>query len=286
MSSTRGCTVAGLKKCIPRTCSGRAVAVAISPIEIDDVFDARMPDGCTMRSRVAKTCALTSGASMTASMTRSRSASSSNDVEKRRRPSMALRSSSLSLPRLTALAVLDSRRCWATSAKAASTSTTMVSHPLRAATSAMPDPIVPPPITATFSIAIVVVVLSDGTRYRNAATIVEGFAFARVGRFGRESLRATPRGLAAADAAARAPRSTDATTERRDPGGSGPPETPLPQQAAAHGGTTRPPRSAPRCAAPDTGWRRAPRHGTPRSRRSRRRAGPETVSHPLRILVP
>ena len=69
-------TLAGLKKWVPTTSSGRPVAEAISVIERVEVLDARMAPGCMTASSLAKTCFLTSMDSNTASTTMSASAMS------------------------------------------------------------------------------------------------------------------------------------------------------------------------------------------------------------------
>ena len=70
-SSTRGCTGAGLKKCMPTTLPGRWVRTDSSVMESDDVFDANTVSGPQTRSRAANTSALSASRSGTASTTRS-----------------------------------------------------------------------------------------------------------------------------------------------------------------------------------------------------------------------
>ena len=109
INSTSGWTVAGLKKCIPRTCGPRLVLFAISPIEIEDVLEARMPSFCTISSSVLNTDALTDGDSTTASITRSRSVSSSKFVVKDILLSSPDLSSSVIFSLDTAFSVLTSK---------------------------------------------------------------------------------------------------------------------------------------------------------------------------------
>src|SRR5256712_12312221 len=61
----------GLKKCNPKTLSGRFVAEAILLLLIDEVFEARIVFLGQTLSRVANTCSLIPGSSKTASTTRS-----------------------------------------------------------------------------------------------------------------------------------------------------------------------------------------------------------------------
>src|SRR5881628_645815 len=71
ISSTSFIVGTGLKKCNPRTLSGRLVADAILLILIEEVFEARIVFLGQTLSRVAKTFSLTPGSSNTASTTRS-----------------------------------------------------------------------------------------------------------------------------------------------------------------------------------------------------------------------
>ena len=66
-------TLAGLKKCVPMTFSGRAVAAAISFTSSVEVLVARIASGLQTSSSRAKTCFLRSISSNTASMTMSAS---------------------------------------------------------------------------------------------------------------------------------------------------------------------------------------------------------------------
>src|SRR3989441_11826674 len=71
ISSTSFIVGTGLKKCNPRTFSGRFVADAILLILIDEVFEARIVFLGQTLSRVEKTCSLIRGSSKTASTTKS-----------------------------------------------------------------------------------------------------------------------------------------------------------------------------------------------------------------------
>ena len=74
-SSTRCITGTGLKKCMPMTDAGRAVAIASFMIGIDDVFDARIASGdSTTLSSIENTWTFSGSLSTTASTTSSRSA--------------------------------------------------------------------------------------------------------------------------------------------------------------------------------------------------------------------
>src|SRR2546425_815206 len=71
ISSTSFIVGTGLKKCNPKTLSGRFVAEAILLILIDEVFEARIVFLGQTLSRVAKTFSLIPVSSKTASTTRS-----------------------------------------------------------------------------------------------------------------------------------------------------------------------------------------------------------------------
>src|SRR2546428_14123029 len=71
ISSTSFIVGTGLKKCNPRTFSGRLVAEAILLMLMDEVFEARIVFLGQTLSRVAKTCSFIRGSSNTASTTRS-----------------------------------------------------------------------------------------------------------------------------------------------------------------------------------------------------------------------
>ncbi len=74
-------TLAGEKKCMPITLSGREVAAAISLTSRADVFDARMAPGLQIGSSSAKIDFFSSMSSNTASITMSQSAKSALSVE-------------------------------------------------------------------------------------------------------------------------------------------------------------------------------------------------------------
>ena len=66
-------TLAGLKKCIPQTSSGRPVAEAISSMSSVEVLDASTMPGRAALSSLPNTSFLTAMSSNTASITRSAS---------------------------------------------------------------------------------------------------------------------------------------------------------------------------------------------------------------------
>ena len=94
-------TLAGLKKCMPITSSGRFVNDAILSRSSVDVFEARIAPGFITSSSVLKTCSLTAMSSNTASMTRSASFRSSYLSVVDSRPMRSSSLSCLSLPFLT-----------------------------------------------------------------------------------------------------------------------------------------------------------------------------------------
>ncbi|MNN91668.1 hypothetical protein D3C81_2098110 [compost metagenome] len=75
-TSSRRMTLAGLKKCSPTTLWGRDTVAAMASTSSEDVLVAKIASGLQILSRVRNTCCLTSGASNTASITRSASARS------------------------------------------------------------------------------------------------------------------------------------------------------------------------------------------------------------------
>jgi hypothetical protein len=149
ITSTNSCTGAGLKKCMPTTRRGRWVATEISVTDNDEVLVARMASSRTTLSSAEKISRFSSSRSITASITRSQSASASISVAKVTRSNSACWSSGASLPRFTARSV----ECWmcprprSTACSSRSTPTTL--SPCRANTSAIPAPIVPSPTTPT-----------------------------------------------------------------------------------------------------------------------------------------
>ena len=149
-TSTSGCTGAGLKKCMPTTCWGRCVAVARSMMAMEEVLEASTACGGVMVSSSPKMRRFSSRFSMTASMTRSQPARSARSWEYDRLAAAASWASAVMRPRACALPSEVPMRCCTCSTAAASISVTVVWTPLRAHTSAMPEPIVPPPTTPTF----------------------------------------------------------------------------------------------------------------------------------------
>ena len=84
-------TLAGLKKCVPMTCSGRDVAAAMASTSRVDVLVARIASGLQTRSSRAKTSCFSGSSSNTASITTSaapRSASSRVGVMRSSRSSI------------------------------------------------------------------------------------------------------------------------------------------------------------------------------------------------------
>jgi hypothetical protein len=77
ISSTSAIIGTGLKKCMPRKRSARAVTAASCVIEIDDVFDAMIAPGFASASILRRISILIAGFSVAASITRSTLASSS-----------------------------------------------------------------------------------------------------------------------------------------------------------------------------------------------------------------
>ena len=71
--STRRMTLAGLKKCRPRTVAGRRAAAAISSMFSVDVLVARRQSGFAIASSAPATCFFNARFSNTASMMRSAS---------------------------------------------------------------------------------------------------------------------------------------------------------------------------------------------------------------------
>ena len=148
-SSTSGSTGTGLKKCMPITRCGWGVTAASFMIGMEDVLLASSASGRTTLPSAWKIGTFSASSSITASTTRSRSASSATSVAVRIRPSAASRSALASLPDFSARASDLRMRPSAFSAAASFTSQTMTSQPARADTSAMPVPMIPPPMTPT-----------------------------------------------------------------------------------------------------------------------------------------
>ncbi len=148
-TSTSLSTGAGLKKCVPTTLPGRLVWAAISVTDSAEVLEASTVAGGQIRSSAPRISALSGRSSGTASTTRSQSASAASEVPQLIRPSSAACSAAPSLPLATARVVDRSRWARARVTPAASASTPMTVSPVRANTSAMPDPMVPRPTTPT-----------------------------------------------------------------------------------------------------------------------------------------
>ena len=98
-TSTNRMTLAGLKKCMPITDSGREVAVAISSMSSALVLVARIAPGLQIASSREKTSFLMSIRSNTASMTRSTSARSARSSVGVIRAIRSSTSASLNRPR-------------------------------------------------------------------------------------------------------------------------------------------------------------------------------------------
>jgi hypothetical protein len=152
--STRGSTGAGLKKCTPTTRSGLLVTLAIFDSGMDDVLDARIASGLRIASSRRKRSSLRSSTSGTDSITMSASAVPAGSVTRWMRPKVSSASAAESRSERIARRTEASMRERLPSTLCGSGSTTTTSQPARAHTSAMPAPMVPPPITAIRSIAV------------------------------------------------------------------------------------------------------------------------------------
>jgi len=152
-TSTSFMTVAGLKKCIPTTSSGRDVTTAQSMTDSDVVVVvvvvARMAPGRHTVSSVRNSSCLAASSSMTASTTRSASPRSAYDVEPVNRPAAAAASSAGSLPRSTSLPRLLATAASTAAAFSWVRATNVTAYPALAKTSMMPVAIVPEPTTPT-----------------------------------------------------------------------------------------------------------------------------------------
>ena len=147
--STSGSTGTGLKKCSPITLCGCEVPAPSFMIGTDEVFEARnCASGSSASSRLNRS-RFNPSSSMIASIAASAPSTSSSDDVKASRSKAAERSSSETWPPRTprssdfAIAACDF------SMRSASTSTTVTSTPERAHTSAIPEPMSPPPMTPT-----------------------------------------------------------------------------------------------------------------------------------------
>ena len=152
--STSDIIGAGLKKWIPQTRSGRPVSMAISTTGSVDVFVARIAPSAQMRSSSVKRCFLAARSSTIDSITRSQSAISPRSATARTRPRTASRSASSSLPRSTCFPSDFSSPATMASAVLCARLRSTTSMPALAATSAIPDPMIPEPTIPTRLIAI------------------------------------------------------------------------------------------------------------------------------------
>ena len=153
-SSRSFITGGGLKKWVPITRSARRVARAISMIGREEVLLARMVCSGVIRSSRWKTSTLSVSRSAIASMTMSQPSIDPRSRVKEMRSRMAETSSSLSLPVARPRSSDLSTRRRAAASASASCSDTWVLIPCRAQTSAIPDPIRPPPTIPTVLIAM------------------------------------------------------------------------------------------------------------------------------------
>jgi hypothetical protein len=145
--STSGSTGTGLKKCSPSTRSGWRVPAPSFMIGTDDVFEARNCASGSSSSSRSKRRRLAVSSSTIASIAASAPSTSSSVAVNASRSSAASRSPCSSLPALTPRSSDFSIAARERSARSASASTTVTSTPERAHTSAMPEPINPPPTT-------------------------------------------------------------------------------------------------------------------------------------------
>src|SRR3954451_22890138 len=147
--STRAMTGAGLKKWMPQTRSGRPVSMASSTTGRVDVLVAMIVPSPQMRSSSLNRCRFGAMSSTMDSITRSQAASSPRSEVAVTRPRVAVRSSSESFPRSTCLPSDFSSPATMASAVACCRLRSTTSMPLRAAISAMPEPMMPEPTMPT-----------------------------------------------------------------------------------------------------------------------------------------
>src|SRR5687768_8228749 len=131
-------------------------------IGMEEVLLASRQSGATIPPSAVNTADFSCSFSTTASTTTFRSARSASSVVKDSRASAASRSASVNFPARTARPSDVVSLSWADSAAASSTSRTSTSWPARAETSAMPDPMMPPPTTPTLSAMILLVLALPG----------------------------------------------------------------------------------------------------------------------------
>ena len=141
-------TGTGFMKCIPITCAGRPVRDAISVIEMELVFVARIASAPAIRSSDSKMPNLTAGFSLAASTTSEAGAAASSDVAVVMRPRIASGASAESVPFFICRSRFARMVARALSRAAAALSTSATCHSCCASTCAIPLPIVPAPITA------------------------------------------------------------------------------------------------------------------------------------------
>src|SRR5581483_1432831 len=147
--STRAIAGAGLKKWTPHTRSGRPVSIASSMTGRVEVLVAMMAPSWTMRSSSLKRWRLVGRSSTIDSMTRSQSLRSARSEVAVTRDRVAFASPSSSLPRSTCLASDFSSPVTMRSAVACWRDRSTTSWPALAATSAMPEPMMPDPTIPT-----------------------------------------------------------------------------------------------------------------------------------------
>ena len=154
ISSTRGMTGTGLKKCIPQKASRRpgASARARRSTEIELVFVAKMARPGASPSSSAHSASLTASSSKTASTTRSASATEASRSVGAIRSEICPAAASSRRPFATARSRLASIRARPASARASSGSYRSTVRPAVARTWAIPWPIRPAPATNARSI--------------------------------------------------------------------------------------------------------------------------------------
>ena len=146
-TSSRRMSGAGLKKCMPTTRSGRAAPVAIAVTSREEVLVASTASGSRIEERSPNSERLRSRDSGAASITRPQGASSSSEPAGSSRAAAASASAALHRPRSAPLPRFAST-CAAPLASASATgSWSRVRAPAMHASWAIPDPMVPAPMT-------------------------------------------------------------------------------------------------------------------------------------------
>lgn len=140
----------GEKKWTPTTRSGRSVAAAILVIGMAEVFEASTVSSRTTLSRARKISCFTSSFSKTASTTMSASAAASRSVVAVIRPRAASAFSAANFPLLTNLSYDAVMPPMPRLSASSVTSRRTTSQPACADTWAIPDPMSPAPMTASF----------------------------------------------------------------------------------------------------------------------------------------